>query len=100
MSAQPGTQPSKTVARRSSSVIVAHSSRIVLIIASVLPLGWVVYGFSRPDSSITRPARVTAVHERFSCRECHVQEWQTIKTLISTDQKLAHRAMDQACIQC
>ena len=100
MAAQPGIQHLKSVARRIVSTMAARPSVIALVIAVIVPLGWVAYDIWLGPHDIHAPAPVAKVHERFNCRDCHGRPWQPVESLIAADQNLACSALDEACVRC
>jgi len=78
----------------------ARPSVIALVIAVIVPLGWVAYDIWLGPHDIHAPAPVAKVHERFNCRDCHGRPWQPVESLIAADQNLACSALDEACVRC
>jgi hypothetical protein len=83
-----------------ASRVAAHPSVIALVVAVIVPLGWVAYDTWLGPHDIHAPAPVAKVHERFNCRDCHSRPWQPVESLIAADQKLANLTLDDACVRC
>jgi hypothetical protein len=100
MTARSGIQRLGRITRRIVTTIAAHRSAIALVVALVMPLGWVAYDIWLGGHGIHAPGPVTKVHQRFNCKDCHIRPWQPLGGLITADQNRAHRVMDQACVGC
>jgi hypothetical protein len=100
MTAQPGIQRLGRITRRIVTTIAEHRSAIALVVALVLPLGWVAYDVWLGEHGIHAPGPVTKVHQRFDCKDCHIRPWQPLRGLVTADQNRAHLVMDQACVGC
>ena len=100
MTAWSGIQRLGRIIRRIVTTIAAHRSAIALVVALVLPLGWVAYDVWLGEHGIHAPGPVTTVHQRFDCKDCHIRPWQPLGGLVAGDQNRAHLVMDRACVGC
>jgi hypothetical protein len=100
MTARSGIQRLGRITRCIVTPIAAHRLAIALVVALVLPLGWVAYDIWRGEHRIHAPGPLTKVHRRFDCKDCHIRPWQPLGGLVGGDQNRTHLAMDQACVDC
>jgi hypothetical protein len=100
MTARSGIQRLGRITRGIVTTIDAHRSAIALVVALVLPLGWVAYDVWLGEHGIHAPGPVSKVHQRFNCKDCHIRPWQPLSGLVAADQNRAHLVMDQVCIGC
>jgi hypothetical protein len=100
MTARSGIQRKGHIARRVVTTIAEHRSAIAIVVALALPLGWVAQDVWLGEHAIHAPGPVTKVHQRFDCKDCHIQPWQPLDGLVTADQNRAHVVMDHACVGC
>jgi hypothetical protein len=100
MTARSGIQRLGRITRRIVTPIAAHRSAIALVVALVLPLGWVAYDTCLGEHGIHAPGPLTKVHRRFDCKDCHLRPWQPLGGLVAAEENRTHLAIDQACVGC
>ncbi len=100
MAPQSGLEHLKSVVRHIASKTIRHPSVIALVLAVIIPVAWVAYDTWLGPHDIHAPAPVNKVHDRFNCTDCHSRPWQPVESLITSDQKLAYMALDEACVRC